>query len=46
MAEGEKLQMQDQRVLAEDVIAVAVVAMGLMLEVEAHLAVLVISRVF
>ena len=38
--------MQVQTVMAEDVVAVAVVAMASMLEVEAHLVVLVISRVF
>ena len=38
--------LQVQKVLAEDVLAVAVVAMASMLEIEAHLAVLVISRVF
>jgi hypothetical protein len=47
-AEVERLQMQVQKVLADDVVAVAVVAsaMASMLEVEAHLAVHVIWRVF
>ena len=38
--------LQVQKVLAEDVVAVAVVAMASRLEIEAHLAVLVISQVF
>ena len=40
------LKMQIRKVLAEDVVAVVAVVMASMAEVEAHPAVLVISRVF